>query len=674
VRYAHSQRFKVECIAVAFILAATFKVASSAWAQSDPGLIDPVLQQEILAPRVAVFQMKQYIVGRVATPPTATSAQSWTAEANRLRQHVLNDVVYHGWPKVWVDAPPHFEDLGVIQGGSGYRMRKLRYEIVPGFDSVAILYEPEHLEGKVPAILNVHGHVGPPGKAVEYKQKRCINFAKHGIIALNVEWFDFGELARPGNSHWFGAHLDLVGANALGLFYLEMRRGLDYLANQPHVDRNRLGVTGLSGGGCQTIILSALDERVRVSVPVAGFSPTATKVEVLKYGDLGDLEQNSTDLLDGIDYTQLTAMRAPRPTLLVFDAEDDCCFRGPIVKPLLYDGIKPFFKLYGKESDFQWHENRDPGTHNYQLDNRLAAYRFFSKEFSLPVITSEIPSGQELKTPEELTVGLPKDNLSILGLARKMASEITREPIPSDPAAKSAWADAERAKLKSVVRYQPVGLARVWPIANTKDKGVETLSYLFEMRNGLSANAVWLKGIASPEPAPVSIILDDQGKQAAGAAVSDRVNRGEQVLALDLLFNAWKPQPNVSETQPSEYAQILDGLGDRPLGIEAAQLIEIARWIKGRAGVGKLRLETTGMSSQVIATVAAALEPDLFSQVVVHAGLPSLRFLLDAPVTFQEAPDLFCLDLYKDFDLDRLAAIAAPARVTIEQYVEVHVK
>ena len=121
------------------------------------------------------------------------------------------------------------------------------------------------------------------------------------------------------------------------------------------------------------------------------------------------------------------------------------------------------------------------------------------------------------------------------------------------------------------------------------------------------------------------------------------------------------------------YAQILDGLGDRPLGLEADQLvIEIARWIKGRAGVGKLRLKASGISSQVAATVAAALKPDFLAHVVVHSGMPSLRFVLDAPLNFQEAPDLFCLDLYKDFDLDRLAAMVAPATLTVERHVEVH--
>lgn len=67
------------------------------------------------------------------------------------------------------------------------------------------------------------------GKSVEYKQKRCITFARNGIMALNLEWMAYGELSAEFNQHWYGAHLDLTGANELGLFYLAMRRGLDYL-------------------------------------------------------------------------------------------------------------------------------------------------------------------------------------------------------------------------------------------------------------------------------------------------------------------------------------------------------------------------------------------------------------------------------------------------------------
>src|SRR5436853_7176170 len=108
-----------------------------------------------------------------------------------------------------------------------------------------------------------------------------------------------------------------------------MRRGLDYLYEHPNTDRSRLGMTGLSGGGWQTIVLSSLDERVKAAVPVAGFSSMRTRLPVREFGDLGDVEQSATDLLTNQDYTHLIAMMAPRPTLLTSKADDDCCFGAP---------------------------------------------------------------------------------------------------------------------------------------------------------------------------------------------------------------------------------------------------------------------------------------------------------------------------------------------------------
>ena len=626
-------------------------------AQSSPGQLAPVLSEEIQSPAISVFQMKQYLLKKAVKPPAPASAEQWTAESKRLREHLLKDVVFHGWPQEWVNAPPRFEETGTL-AGKGYRMRKLRYEIVPGFYGAAILYEPENLQGKVPAIVNVNGHVGPPGKAVEYKQKRCIHFARQGMLALNLEWFAFGELKDEENGHWFGAHLDLVGTHHLGLFYLAMRKGLDYLYEHANVDRNRIGVTGLSGGGWQTIVLSALDERVKATMPVAGYSALAPKLEVRRYGDLGDLEQSATDLMDGQDYTHLTAMMAPRPTLIAHNNQDDCCFRAGIVKPLNFEAIRPIFRLYGKEDLLTWHENNDPGDHNYQLDNRMQAYSFFAKRFNVPMIEKEI---DDLRSYDELVVGLPQDNLTILGFAKKLARAINRPPIPSDASARQSWNSAERDRLKTLLRYKAATLQRPWVIATTKVNGIETKSYLFEMTDGLSANAVWVRAIGEPDNAPVTVILNDKGKSGAGVEVSERVNRGEQVLALDLLFvgDAWKDASGYS------YAQIVHGTGDRALSLVAAQLIEVTQWLKSRATVRDVRLECTGVRSQTAGLIAAALNPALFSDITVHQGASSLSYLLEKPVTYREAPELFCLDLYKYFDFDRLTALAAPARVTM---------
>src|SRR5579885_2573885 len=211
-------------LAMSRLLATASLFCALAAAQSDPQQI-----RRLVGPDLVAFQLREYLLRKAPPLPANPTPDGWTAESRRLRRHLLDDVVFHGWPREWVEAPPRFEERGVIPA-SGYRMRKLRYEIVPGFWSSAVLYEPEHLDGKAPAILNVNGHVGAPGKAVEYKQKRCINQARRGIVSLNLEWFSFGELSSRENLHWYAAHLDLVGANGVGLFYLAMRKGLDYLA------------------------------------------------------------------------------------------------------------------------------------------------------------------------------------------------------------------------------------------------------------------------------------------------------------------------------------------------------------------------------------------------------------------------------------------------------------
>ncbi|MBI3668048.1 MAG: acetylxylan esterase, partial [Acidobacteria bacterium] len=455
-------------------------MAGVAGAQTSPEQVRQYLEPPLQTPDVVAWQLRHYLQKKVPHLPPVSTAARWTDEARKLRQDLLGNVVFHGWPREWVEVPLKVEDLGLIPSGKGYRMRKLRYEIVPGFQSTAILYEPEKLEGKLPAILNVNGHVGSPGKAIEYKQKRCINQARQGILSLSLEWLSFGELDRKENRHWFAAHLDLVGSNGLGLFYLAMRRGLDFLYEHPNVDRNRIGVTGLSGGGWQTIVLSALDERVSVAVPVAGYASLLSRIE--RPADTGDLEQNATDLLATLDYPHLTAMRAPRPTLLIYNAEDDCCFRAPLVKPYIFDQVRPFFRLYGAEDRLAWHENTDPSDHNYQLDNRLQSYRFFARHFRLPSVEAEIPADAEIKSVEELAVGLPKDNLTILGLAKKLADRI--EPRPLGGSAKD--------RLKRIVRYREAPLERAWALGNSKNKGLETRSYCFVLDHGLSAAGVWL--------------------------------------------------------------------------------------------------------------------------------------------------------------------------------------
>jgi len=652
------------------LVLAIFLSAMFVKAQADPVVIQPILSEQLRSQQVVTFQLRQFLEKKVPMLPKPTSAEQWTAEAQRIRQHLLNDVVFHGWPKEWVSSQPRFEDLGPLPSGRGYKLRRLRYEIVPGFYSTALLYEPETIQGRIPAVLDVMGHFDL-GNKEEFEQKMCINQALKGMIALSPEWIGMGELDQKFNEHWFDSQLDLVGMNGMGIFYLAMRRGLDYLASNPNVDPDRMGVTGLSGGGWQTIILSSLDPRVRVSIPVAGYVNLQGRLDRLP-GEPGDIEQNPTDFLIGSDYSTLTAMRAPRPTLLLYNAEDGCCFRAPLVKPYIFDPVVPFFQLYGKGDALQFYTSTSISAHNYALEDQAQAAAFFIKHFGLKADSAEIPVGQYVKAFDELKGGMPEDNLTILGLARKIASQLKRPPVPPNSSALAEWTDSQRARLRDVVRYHPVTVSHIALLANTHHNEVESVSYSFEMSNGLSATGVWLKEVQIGPHAPLTLVVNDKGKKGAATQTWDRVpevahrmERGEQVLVVDFLGTG-----DAAPDQPAHlFAEMLAAVGERPLGMEAAQLAGLARWAQEKFTPPQMRLEGSGIRSQVVSLVTSALEPKLFSQVELDGGMHSLGYLMDKPVEYEEAPDLFCLDLYKEFDLDSLAAVAKPAEVIQHGFV-----
>src|SRR5262249_25631522 len=146
------------------------------------------------------------------------------------------------------------------------------------------------------------------------------------------------------------------------------------------------------------------------------------------------------------DYTHMTAMLGGRAALLTFNVADDCCFAaGHALQPLL-DAAQPIFKLYGQPERLRWHVNSDPGTHNYELDNRQAFYRMVGDTFfpgDAGFDAKEIPSEAELKSADALNVPLPEDNLDFHKIALTTSAQL-----PHDPE------HATREKLAGIVKFQ----------------------------------------------------------------------------------------------------------------------------------------------------------------------------------------------------------------------------
>ena len=628
--------------------------------------VQAALARDIVGPVLPAAEVQHYCEARVPRLSHFTSLRDWEAEAARLRAAVLEKVVFRGEAARWRDQPGQVQWLATIPGGPGYHIRKLRYEAVPGMWIPALLYEPDHLEGKVPVIMNVNGHVGAPGKAVDYKQIRCINQAKRGMLALNVEWIGMGQLFTAGFRHPQMNQLDLCGTSGLAPFYLSMKHGLDLLLGLPNADPERVAVTGLSGGGWQTIFISALDLRVKLSAPVAGYSSFLTRAVYPR--DLGDPEQTPCDLATVADYLHLTAMRAPRPTLLVNNAKDNCCFASPYALQPLLDAARPIFRLYGAENALRWHVNTDPGTHNYELDNRQAFYRalgdFFypgDKRFD----AHEIDSKREVKPQKDLDVELPAHNADFNTLALALAKPLPRRPgWPHDAPAAMVWQQAARARLRDILRMKDLDV-HVIRGETTETESVTTVKGQSPQTESLTTICSRLQlgpwTVPAVEIRPThfhatAILLADEGRRSASGEVARLLSYGYRVIAIDPL--------GFGESAVPKYGWLWDlfiaAVGERSLGIQAAQVAAIARWARSEHREGLQAVVSVGPRTGVIALVAAALEEKAINRVELHQPLGSFKELIELGTGSDRTPELFCFGLLEQFDVRQIAALVAP--------------
>lgn len=617
-----------------------------------------ILAKPILDPNLSLSEVQAFCEARVPLMPKAASVAEWEQHAAKMRADVLDKIVFRGAPaQSWRDAKTKVEWLDTIDGGPGYKIRKLRYEALPGLWVPALLYIPDNLTGKVPAVLNVNGHE-PKGKAAPYKQLICINQAKRGMLALNVDWIGLGQLGGRDYSHNRLVQLDLCGTSGLSVFYLCMSRALDLLIAHENTDPARVAVTGLSGGGWQTIVISSLDTRVTLTDPVAGYSSLRTRAR--NPSDLGDAEQTPNDLATITDYAHMTAMMAPRPTLLTYNAKDDCCFASAHALPPLMDAAGPIFELYGKRDALRSHVNHDPGNHNYERENREAFYKMVRDHFyagAADFKIEEIPSEAELKSEDALRIDVPADNVTFNTLALAAAKDLPHGgALPIDRAAGEKWQQERRAKLREIVRYEPYAVTAE-PTGGEEKDGLSVTTWRLKAGADWTLPAVELSR-AGTKTTATAIVVNDAGKSASGDVVRKLLDSGHRVIAVDPF--------GIGEAKaPRDYLLhlLVSAVGKRPIAVQAAQVNAVAQWARKAYGDQPVTVVATGPRASTFALIAAALEPESIAGVKLHGSLGSFKELIDQSRSVEEMPEMFCFGLLESFDVPQMAALAAPRPV-----------
>jgi dienelactone hydrolase len=299
-----------------------------------------------------------------------STVKEWDQRKTELRNCFLQQLGLSPLPKK-TPLNPVYTPKRVMDG---YTVENVAIETLPGVYLCGSLYRPSKGKGPFAAVLSPHGHftsadLNEYGRYRPDQQYRCATLARMGAVVFSYEMFAWGESLLQVNKedHKTGLALTMQTLNSI--------RVLDFLTSLPYVDPKRIGVTAASGGGTQSFLITALDVRIAVSVPVVmvsssffGGCPCESGLPI----------HSCTNL--GTNNAEIAAMASPRPMLVVSETSDWT----QTVPTIEFPYLKKVYTLYGKPENIE-NVHIENEEHNYGITKRLAMYDFMARHLGLNI-------------------------------------------------------------------------------------------------------------------------------------------------------------------------------------------------------------------------------------------------------------------------------------------------
>ncbi len=593
------------------------------------------------------------------------SADQWQQHQQQIRETL--DRIVGPFPE---RTPLNAQVKSVLQK-DGYRVERIVFESLPDFYVTGCLFIPDQRQDPAPTILNVIGHTGIAFRGAGYQQF-LLNMVDKGFIVFAIDPIGQGErlqyydpdLGRSviggatAEHSYLGIQAFLTGSSAARYFTWDGIRAIDYLVSRDEVDPDRIGVTGLSGGGTQTSYIAAMDDRVAAASPACYITGLAWL-----FASIGpqDAEQNFLHgVAHGIDHGDLLIARAPKPTLVVATTRDFFSIHG--TREVVREADRAFAAL-GAESNLSLAE--DDYRQGFTPKNNSATYAFFQEHLQAPGDPEHIE--REILSEQELTI-TPTGQLStslggetVFSLNRQEAIERVAQLDRARQSDLSGHLQQAVAAAKDIAGYLPPE-TEPQPIFRGRYQrpGYVVEKYVIGGEGELILPLL-LMVPDQGERHPGLIFLHPDGKAAEaapGGQMEKWVQQGYAVLAPDLSGIGELGQVN------NAIAFLGVQIGRSVVAIRAADIVRCAALLDQRPDVDTRQLAVVAHGATCIPALHAAAFDDSLRRLLLVQPLISFQEVVMNRFYNVTAGDVVASALTA-YDLPDLAASLAPRPLTV---------